>query len=170
MTILNWNQSELADHSGVNQQKISRVCNRYVVPDDWEQNAIQAALCKHGVFIDTLECWPADFQTVSPGCIELPELEPVLTDYAAYVSATEGARDVGKELLEQVEFGIEAALSKIKARDLVIFYKFTGSNSTLDAIGTPYGMSRERVRQIVNKVGETIKKQIDKKTKEEEKE
>lgn len=155
-------QSQLARDIGHDSYRISNYVCLKVRPTEEIACKIQIALGKYGVYIDIDKAWPREFKGINKSAKqvvikEIPLDRLIDETERKQISANE-SYDVVQTLLikerkRELLNAMNEALAFKEAECIKLFYGLNEDNEpyTLGEIGRIFRVTRERVRQLINK-------------------
>jgi len=150
-----WNQSDLANRSGVSKETINRIYSLKGRPNRKTANLIQMALGQVGIYLDVLSEWPECFKGLKSNhynvkTLEVP-MDRLINCKEAFMISTE--KPFNEKLAIILDESIETLTSKEKSVIRGYFYE----NKSFAEIGKSCGLTREAIRKVTEKAMNKLK-------------
>ena len=148
--------TDLARLIGKTTAYVSSLMTLRTKPTEEVANQIQEALAKHGVAIDVLEAWPAEFKPFRSGITveQTQDVDPKILEYAERKQLeAEGRNVVDEELVAKLEVAVLDLPPILRSTVKMRFF----DDLSLEQIARRTGVSRGGVSERLSRAFETIR-------------
>lgn len=145
---LNWTQSEFARQCDMQPTAIGTIINLQQRPTEKEANTIQRVLGEKGIYFDPTQEWPETFRGL-PKRITIEQTKEVtaLELKAAQTYYNQLALPESTEREDEV-LAAMPVLTERERKVIEMRFGFGGDPMTLEQVGKPFRVTKDRIRQI----------------------